>query len=187
MRRTLYFGYGSNLWLAQMKSRCPHSTYLGVGRLKGYRWQIMERGYANVVESDCADESEDYENVVYGLIYNLTASDEENLDINEGVPYAYKKEAHSVDFWAAKSSEHKVDVRNKPKKKDMLVYIDHERTKDSKPLEEYIVRMNHGIDDALAVGVPKKYIDQVLRKSIPAIKEEDVSQTLQDKGSKPCR
>ena len=47
---TLYFGYGSNLWLEQMHNRCPNSTYLGIARLKNYKWIINERGYANVVE-----------------------------------------------------------------------------------------------------------------------------------------
>lgn len=44
----LYFGYGSNLWKAQMQSRCPTSKYLGIARLNGYRWIINKRGYANV-------------------------------------------------------------------------------------------------------------------------------------------
>ena len=47
---TIYFGYGSNLWLHQMALRCPTSQYLGVARLNGYRWIINDRGYANVVE-----------------------------------------------------------------------------------------------------------------------------------------
>jgi gamma-glutamylcyclotransferase len=48
--RTVYFGYGSNLWLQQMVHRCPTSHYLGVARLKGYRWTISSRGYANIIE-----------------------------------------------------------------------------------------------------------------------------------------
>jgi hypothetical protein len=35
--QTLYFGYGSNLWLHQMQLRCPTSQYLGVARLPNYR------------------------------------------------------------------------------------------------------------------------------------------------------
>ena len=49
----------------------------------------------------------------------------------------------------------------------MLVYIDRERTAPSEPKEEYVYRMNKGIDDALALGVPKKYVDEVMRKFIP--------------------
>ncbi|KAA8572454.1 hypothetical protein EYC84_003074 [Monilinia fructicola] len=46
---TLYFAYGSNLSLTQMKARCPNSTYYGLGVLQGYRWIINQRGYANIV------------------------------------------------------------------------------------------------------------------------------------------
>lgn len=34
---TLYFAYGSNLWLKQMSFRCPEATYLGMGLLQGAR------------------------------------------------------------------------------------------------------------------------------------------------------
>lgn len=47
----LYFAYGSNLSLLQMASRCPTSTYHSFGVLRGYKWIIGERGYANVVKT----------------------------------------------------------------------------------------------------------------------------------------
>jgi hypothetical protein len=56
--QTLYFGYGSNLWLHQMQLRCPTSQYLGVARLPNYRWIINDRGYANVVERRDTAEAE---------------------------------------------------------------------------------------------------------------------------------
>lgn len=31
--QTLYFGYGSNLWIDQMNRRCPESRYVGIGLL----------------------------------------------------------------------------------------------------------------------------------------------------------
>jgi hypothetical protein len=33
---TLYFGYGSNLWIDQMNRRCPESKLVGVGLLKDW-------------------------------------------------------------------------------------------------------------------------------------------------------
>lgn len=80
---TLYFGYGSNLWKSQMLSRCPTSEYLGIARLDNYRWIINDRGYANVVSTVNGTTSKE---VVWGLVYRLQKSDEEHLDINEGVP-----------------------------------------------------------------------------------------------------
>lgn len=46
-----YFAYGSNLRDAQMAARCPDSRKIGLARLRGYRWIITTRGYANIVES----------------------------------------------------------------------------------------------------------------------------------------
>ena len=45
----LYFAYGSNMWQAQMRTRCPQSLLLGPATLHGYRWIINTRGYANIV------------------------------------------------------------------------------------------------------------------------------------------
>lgn len=90
---TIYFGFGSNLWLDQMRTRCPTSTYLGVARLNDYKWIINDRGYANVVSSPSANSSEKkYAHTVFGLVYALLPTDESRLDRNEGVPHAYTKE-----------------------------------------------------------------------------------------------
>ena len=136
---TLYFGYGSNLWLKQMHQRCPNSTYLGIARLKDFKWIINERGYANVVEVENPAQPRrnafvqsswgtdtrlnfpevlqwtgKYESQVWGLVYSLQPSDEARLDRNEGVPVAYTKEMLKCDFWPA--SEDRVDGSSEPAK-----------------------------------------------------------------------
>lgn len=76
---TPYFAYGSNLQLAQMAQRCPASIFSGRATLPGYRWQINQRGVANVVPCDepgCK---------VEGLIYLINSKDEKSLDRSEGV------------------------------------------------------------------------------------------------------
>lgn len=75
--RWYYFAYGSNMSLKQMADRCPSSLFMGKGRLDGYRWQINQRGVANIVE--CEGE------YVEGLIYQIDAKDKRQLDRNEGV------------------------------------------------------------------------------------------------------
>ncbi|KAK4178246.1 hypothetical protein QBC36DRAFT_368972 [Triangularia setosa] len=167
----IYFGYGSNLWLDQMARRCPSSPFLGLGRLKNYKWFINSRGYANISHSptylDQSNASETDE--VWGLIYKLTPEDEEMLDINEGVPYAYEKRVIPVKFWAKGEGVGEGKQGGKGEEVAMLVYIDFQRDIGGfKPREEYIVRMNKGIDDALKEGVPRGYVDKVLREYIPA-------------------
>ena len=161
-----------------MAQRCPTSTYLGVGRLPGYIWIINDRGYANVVElpsssSPAAQEpllspTHDYSSESWGLVYSLLPEDERRLDRNEGVPVAYGKEWLECEFWEGSEKE-KVDVGKKPftGKKKMLVYVDRSRVTEDEPKEEYVYRMNRGIEDAVARGVPEKYVKDVMRKFIP--------------------
>jgi gamma-glutamylcyclotransferase len=166
---TLYFGYGSNLWLHQMSTRCPNSTYHGIARLKNYTWIINDRGYANVVETQKGSASPSkYNNEVYGLVYTLTPPDESRLDKNEGVPVAYTKEILQCDFWSSNTS-HQVDTSKRPTSaKPMLVYIDRKRITPDEPRKEYIYRMNQGVADAVKLGVPEGYVKEVMRKFIPA-------------------
>ncbi|KAG9496164.1 hypothetical protein J7337_012745 [Fusarium musae] len=89
---TLYFAYGSNLHLAQMAHRCPGSVFKGKATLESYRWQINERGVANVVESGS-------EHSVEGLLYMIGPKDERALDRNEGVSKGfYQKYLMRVSF-----------------------------------------------------------------------------------------
>lgn len=168
---TIYFGYGSNLWLHQMALRCPTSRYLGVARLRHYTWLINDRGYANVVENP--RDAESYSDKVYGLVYSLLPSDEQRLDRNEGVPVAYTKELISCEFWPGSVHETVDTSSPPPETRNMLVYIDRTRTKPDRPRDEYVYRMNQGIRDAVELGVPREYIRDVMRKFIPDKDEED--------------
>jgi gamma-glutamylcyclotransferase (GGCT)/AIG2-like uncharacterized protein YtfP len=72
-----YFAYGSNLSFAQMAQRCPGATPLGKACLKGWRYLIYERGYANIVP-DAASE-------VWGGVWLVTEDHLRALDGFEGV------------------------------------------------------------------------------------------------------
>jgi len=166
---TLYFGYGSNLWLAQMARRCPTSVYRGIARLPAYRWIINSRGYANVVHTSPAD-------YVYGLVFALQSEDEASLDVNEGVPFAYEKAYLAVDIWFTLDAQTPIDPHSTSEiKRDVLVYIDHQRTQDDAPRAEYVHRMNYGIADALRLGMPREYVEDVIRNFIPAEGDDNES------------
>jgi gamma-glutamylcyclotransferase (GGCT)/AIG2-like uncharacterized protein YtfP len=140
---TLYFAYGSNLWREQMGKRCPEHREIGNGLLRGYRWIITARGYANVVMSPSE--------VVHGTVYRISAADEEKLDRYEGVPQgAYRKEILRVE----------VDGRSF----DCLVYIDPVE-EEGEPREEYAERLSKGIADA---QLPAAYIERYLRRYLYA-------------------
>jgi hypothetical protein len=60
-----------------MKQRCPKSNQRGVGQIFGFRFIINSRGVATILpESD---------RIVCGVVWNLAAKDENNLDRWEGV------------------------------------------------------------------------------------------------------
>lgn len=79
-----------------------------------------------------------------------------------------------MDFWASEDGDSPVDVTKEGEQRDVLVYIDRNRTTDDKPKDEYIYRMNRGIEDGLKAGIPKDYVDQAMRKFIPEKVSEEV-------------
>jgi gamma-glutamylcyclotransferase (GGCT)/AIG2-like uncharacterized protein YtfP len=79
--RLLYFAYGSNLNLTQMKRRCPDSVPIANVKLKGYR--LVFNRVADIVESSY--------DIVHGAIYEVSGRDIKNLDIYEDFPRLYTK------------------------------------------------------------------------------------------------
>jgi len=141
-----------------MARRCPESKFVGLGILRGWKWFINTRRYANVIRSP--------EDLVYGLVYEMSPSDEASLDRSEGVPRAYTKETMEIELQLADGGEKSV-VK-------CLVYIDERRVEEGEPWEEYVHRMNMGINDATARGLPRWYVDKYMRRSIPAEGKEAV-------------
>lgn len=175
----LYFAYGSNLSTEQMRQRCPYSTPIGLGYLEGWKWLINERGFANVVqidESDSDDSTDKGKSIastakdegVYGLLYLLPPEDEELLDAYEGVPFAYQKFQVELIWERDAGGEYVGEMQR------ALVYIDIERVKEDKPREEYVGRMEKGIEDAVGNwGMDEEYADRVMRRFWKPANKED--------------
>lgn len=90
----LYFAYGSNLSINQMRRRCPNSTLLKKGCLRGYRlaFTLYSSGWGGGV----ADIVVDPDNEVWGLIYELSTEDLHRLDGYEGYPDVYTRFQTSI-------------------------------------------------------------------------------------------
>jgi gamma-glutamylcyclotransferase len=163
-----------------MSSRCPSSTYHSSGVLRGYRWIIGPRGYANIVKTKSTTsggEKDEGEDVVYGMLYLLhDPYDEEALDRSEGVPEAYTKHFLSVELLSVDErganfgGQERMRVEGDGGVK-ALVYVDLKRTGEGVCKEEYVGRMNRGIRDAVAKGMPESYVERVMR---PFVREEAV-------------
>ena len=140
---TFYFAYGSNLWFKQMEKRCPDHKIIGLGVLRGWRWFISLRGFANIIRSQ-PDE-------VRGTVYEISESDQRNLDRYEGVrDGAYQKEMIVIEV--------------NGQKLECLVYVDPTR-EEGKAGQEYMDRINRGLSDS---HLPEEYVARYVRKFIPS-------------------
>ena len=74
-------------------------------------------------------------------------------------------------------SQHQTTVR-------VLVYVDEVRTKPGAINWEYIGRMNRGIRESVALGLPESWVNAVMRKDIPAGVEVD-GKSCQKRKRKP--
>ena len=163
---TLYFAYGSNLSLLQMAQRCPSSTYVGVAILRGWKWIINARGYANLIAT-ATTEPNTSDNIIYGLVYELPPQDESLLDGYEGVPWAYTKEKHPIELWEEVNGKKSEPLTTAGIMMEALVYIDRIRVEKDKPKEEYIERMKRGISEAADKGIPIEWMEDVMGEFLP--------------------
>lgn len=79
----LYFAYGSNLNMRQMKTRCPDAIPMFKATL--YNAKIEFKTYADVINED---KKRSY---VKGAVYEVTKECIKSLDKYEGFPRLYKK------------------------------------------------------------------------------------------------
>jgi len=132
-----YFAYGSDLWLQQMKARCPDHRIMGSGILTGYRWIITSRGYASVVRS--------VSDLVFGVVYALSEADQERLDVCE-------------EIWEGSYRKELLPVETERGKLSCLVYVD-PLQEEGTPKKEYVERIKNGIRDA---RLPSLYVERYL-------------------------
>ena len=76
MEKSLYFAYGSNINLDQMRYRCPDATVYGQAVLDNYDLRFRGSGVATVEPKEGA--------CVYGLLWELTDKCEASLDRYSG-------------------------------------------------------------------------------------------------------
>lgn len=137
------------------------------------------------------------QDVVWGILYNLSAGDEELLDAHEGhsvyrnafaspnpstdpaekrrKPYLQGSWDYNklylpvrVTRWLQPHGRYKVPQSElQTGKITALAYIDELRTNQSRPKPEYITRMNRAIRESIKLGLPADWVDKTLRPFIP--------------------
>ncbi|AEO93772.1 gamma-glutamyl cyclotransferase [Bacillus phage G] len=126
MSNKLYFAYGSNLLLAQMRDRCKTSKPISPAVLKGYKLTFKANkrglGVADIIEDDSSE--------VFGAVYEVTEEDLKNLDKYEGHPNIYHREEVTVIV----SGEEKLAT----------TYVMDSEFKCKEPEEDYLHKMLNG-------------------------------------------
>jgi gamma-glutamylcyclotransferase len=81
-----YFAYGSNMIVADMRRRCPTARFQGVARLRDHGFRIVRSGYASLAREPGA--------VAYGILWSISAADEQRLDTYEEVAAGLYRRAY---------------------------------------------------------------------------------------------
>ena len=131
----LYFAYGSNLNLFQMKRRCKDSIFLKKYELKGFRLNFRSNYRA-------ADIEKKLNSIVPGALFEISKSDEKKLDVYEDFPVLYKK------------------IYFKYYSKKVMTYSMNRKTKFRYPTERYLNVIKQGYKDC---GLDKSYLNQALK------------------------
>ena len=131
----LYFAYGSNLHLFQMKRRCKDSVFLKKINLKDFKLTFRSKYRAADIEYKKGF-------LVPGGLFEISKSDEKKLDIYEDYPILYKKYYFKYDS------------------KKIMTYTMVKKSSFRFPDEKYLNIINRGYEDC---GLNKKYLSVALK------------------------
>ena len=130
----LYFAYGSNLNLFQMKRRCKDSIILKKINLKDFRLTFRSKYRA-------ADIEPKKNSIVPGGLFDISKSDEKKLDVYEDYPSLYRK--FYFTYYGKK----------------VMTYTMVKKTPFRFPTERYLNVIKRGYKDC---GLHNKYLTQGL-------------------------
>ena len=88
MSNKLYFAYGSNMNLNQMAFRCPDAEVIESVQAEGYRLAFRASGVATILPEKGSR--------VEGVLWRISADNEQSLDKYESYPQYYGKEEIEV-------------------------------------------------------------------------------------------
>jgi gamma-glutamylcyclotransferase (GGCT)/AIG2-like uncharacterized protein YtfP len=130
--KNYYFAYGSNLDKNQMNARCPEHEVVQTVCLPNYelcfpRFSKGNRqcGVASVMENE--------KSTVWGILYKLSKTDFENLDLHENIPHSYVKTTIKVFSPCMKNSF------------EAVTYLANPQQGNFKPSREYLDLILNGL------------------------------------------
>ncbi|VAX28227.1 hypothetical protein MNBD_NITROSPIRAE01-2368 [hydrothermal vent metagenome] len=134
----IYFAYGSNMDLDQMKVRCPGSSVIGIVELKHYAMAFTR--WSRSWKSGTADILPERGKSVYGVLFDLSFEDLKKSDKFADYPNSYIRKDVGVFF----------EGETLP----ALTYVAR-RQGVYKPSKSYMGKMLHGAEQN---NLPEEYI-----------------------------
>ena len=144
MSEMLYFAYGSNINLQQMAVRCPDAQVVEPAVLENYELLFRGNGSSFGVATIAPKEGSQ----VQGLLWKLTNYCELSLDIYEGYPRLYEKQAIMLHTKSGKQVQ------------AMVYVMTHEKERlPTMPTRSYYTGIQEGFRQN---GLPMKTLEQSL-------------------------
>ena len=148
MSETLYFAYGSNINLNQMAVRCPDAKVVEPAVLEGYKLLFRGNGSSFGVATIAPKEGSQ----VQGLLWKLTPYCELSLDIYEGSPRLYEKQAIMLHTKSGKQVSAMVYVMTRERERMPSI-----------PTRSYYIGILEGFQQN---GLPENSLEQALNNLI---------------------
>ena len=139
----IYFAYGSNMLTRRLTAteRAPSAIVIGIGYVAGRRltFDKLSKDDSGKCDAEATGKETDH---VYGVIFKIRHSDEDALDIAEGLGKGYKEET--------------VEVVNTEKAIQAKTYIATEKERVLRPYHWYKALT---ITGAIEHGLPNGYVE----------------------------
>lgn len=117
----LYFAFGSNMQTARVRDRCPSATPAEIARLRGHVLRFHKRSKDGSGKANALQTGQELD-VVWGVLFEMTAADLSVLDKHEGRGKGYERvpivvvrqDGSEVTAWIYVATPDAIDDRLKP-------------------------------------------------------------------------
>ena len=155
-RKKYYIAYGSNLSVEQMVCRCPDVKVIGTAVIEDYA--LLFKGCATIEQREGKK--------VPVLIWEISPSDEKNLDRYEGYPnFYYKKDLTLTVQMTGTDASQELTA---------MVYIMDLKRKTGRPSQRYVESIREGY---ISNNLDILYLERSLTLNLQECKKETFCKT----------
>ncbi len=177
-----YFAYGSNLYSKRLIARLNQVERLGTRLLPEHRLCFHKVGWRDGSAKCDAHRTNNNEDFMYGVLYEIMAEQLPILDEIEGVGHGYER--HEVQLYLPATDPPHIGSDLTPQSglagtpaETAFTYIATLIDAELRPYDWYV---NHVVKGAYEAGFPQNYIDTILQ--VVSISDNDQQRAEQEWG-----